>query len=167
MCTYIHIQYSCHIWYIPLRWCQMFWSKLKDPVKIWNGLLEIWLRVARLISRWVRCCLWNQGAFLGLTRCLSLCGQIAQAVYLWFWLFFSDAHAVTFLLGGQCADQVVLASTQSLTWNMQSLLVAWWRYPLLKQNGSYHSHKVKCPKILAAKKAQETCLDPSFWRRWF
>lgn len=45
-----------------------------------------------------------------LTRCLSLYGQMAQGVWLWFGLFLPDA--VAFLLGGQCGDQVVSVGIQ-------------------------------------------------------
>lgn len=46
------------------------------------------------------------------TRCLSLHGQMAQGVWLWFRLFFPDADEVAFLLGGQCGDQVISVGAQ-------------------------------------------------------
>lgn len=45
-------------------------------------------------------------------RCLSLHGQMAHGVWLWFGLFFPGADAVAFLLGGHCGDQVVLVGAQ-------------------------------------------------------
>lgn len=45
-----------------------------------------------------------------LTRYLSLYGQMAQGVWLWFGLFLPDT--VAFLLGGQCGDQIVSVGIQ-------------------------------------------------------